>query len=297
MTSPSHQTTRLEAGRYGSQGWPPLLWQCPNAPPESAASFPACAPVTGLRLSPAVALKKNLKELEFRGRNVLRSLLVPGALRALRHAAEQAATVEEFVALAANFNHLRIKIAPSQNPVEIAQLLKLLSEQPPKTLLEIGTAKGGTFFLFSRVAAPDALLISLDLPLQRSGLGSPAWRDKLCRSFARAQQRIELVRADSHKPATAEGIRQLLGDRLVDFLLIDGDHSYEGAKTDYELYSPLVARGGLIGFHDIVPVASDRNNGVPQLWQELKKSWPFMEFVADWGQGAFGIGVVKNSSW
>jgi hypothetical protein len=79
--------------------------------------------------------------------------------------------------------------------------------------------------------------------------------------------------------------------------LIDGDHSYEGAKTDYELYSPLVARGGLIGFHDIVPVPSDRNNGVPQIWQELKKSWPFMEFVADWGQGAFGIGVVKNSTW
>ena len=243
-----------------------------------------------------MALKNTLKELEFRGRNFLRSLLVPGAIRALRHATEPAAAVEDYVALAANFNYLHIKIAPSQNPGEIAQLLKLLARQPPKTLLEIGTAKGGTLFLFSRVAASDALLISLDLPLQRSGLGSPAWRDKLCRSFARDQQKIELVRADSHQPATAAGIRQLLGGRPVDFLLIDGDHSYEGAKIDYELYSPLVAKGGLIGFHDIVPVASDRNNGVPQLWQELKKNWPVMEFVADWGQGAFGIGVVRNSA-
>jgi len=38
-----------------------------------------------------------------------------------------------------------------------------------------------------------------------------------------------------------------------DFLFIDGDHTYEGVEGDFEMYSPLVRRGGIIAFHDIVP--------------------------------------------
>jgi hypothetical protein len=34
MTSLPHLTTRLEAGRYGSQGWLPLRWAEPDAPPR-----------------------------------------------------------------------------------------------------------------------------------------------------------------------------------------------------------------------------------------------------------------------
>ncbi len=38
--------------------------------------------------------------------------------------------------------------------------------------------------------------------------------------------------------------------RSIEFLWIDGDHSYEGAKMDFDFYSPLVVDGGLIAFHD-----------------------------------------------
>lgn len=36
----------------------------------------------------------------------------------------------------------------------------------------------------------------------------------------------------------------------IRFLLIDADHSYEGVKRDFERWSPHVATGGLIVFHD-----------------------------------------------
>lgn len=36
----------------------------------------------------------------------------------------------------------------------------------------------------------------------------------------------------------------------IDFLHIDGDHTYEGVKIDWELYSPKVRRGGYITIHD-----------------------------------------------
>lgn len=36
----------------------------------------------------------------------------------------------------------------------------------------------------------------------------------------------------------------------IDFLFIDGDHSIEGCKTDFNLYSPKIVSGGFIAFHD-----------------------------------------------
>jgi predicted O-methyltransferase YrrM len=46
-------------------------------------------------------------------------------------------------------------------------------------------------------------------------------------------------------------------DGELDLLFIDGDHSYEGVKRDYELYVSKVKPGGLILFHDATygPVA------------------------------------------
>lgn len=36
----------------------------------------------------------------------------------------------------------------------------------------------------------------------------------------------------------------------IDFLFIDGDHHYQGVKTDWELYSPLLKSGSIIALHD-----------------------------------------------
>jgi predicted O-methyltransferase YrrM len=37
----------------------------------------------------------------------------------------------------------------------------------------------------------------------------------------------------------------------IDFLFIDGDHSYEGVKKDWDLYSPLLKPNSIVLFHDI----------------------------------------------
>jgi len=36
----------------------------------------------------------------------------------------------------------------------------------------------------------------------------------------------------------------------IDFLFIDGDHSYEGCRGDIEAWRPHVKRGGIIALHD-----------------------------------------------
>ncbi len=49
----------------------------------------------------------------------------------------------------------------------------------------------------------------------------------------------------------------------VDFLFIDGDHSYESCKKDWELYSPLLKQGAIVTFHD-----TGWAEGVKQVVQE-----------------------------
>ena len=185
-----------------------------------------------------------------------------------------------------------VDIRPIQLPGEIESLLDLAKSLEPRTVLEIGTARGGTLFLLATVASDDALLVSVDLPFGRFGGGYAKPRRRLYRAFARRGQQVKLLQADSHERDTREAVRRMLEHRAVDLLLIDGDHTYEGVQLDVRDYAPLVRDGGLIVFHDIAPGDENDVGGVPRFWQELKGRIDVDEIVEDWSQGGFGIGVV-----
>src|SRR5262245_26197878 len=51
----------------------------------------------------------------------------------------------------------------TQEPTEIEWLFERVREARPRTVLEIGLQCGGTFFLWTRAAAPDAHLLAIDL--------------------------------------------------------------------------------------------------------------------------------------
>lgn len=204
-----------------------------------------------------------------------------------------------------SFDHHGIDVNAFQLRSEIASLLDLLAENPPGALLEIGTASGGTLFMLTRVARDDAVIVSVDLPggvlgdrlITRSST-YPRWRSKLYERFGRDGQTMHVLRADSHLEATRAAVLERLGGRPLDFLLIDGDHSYTGVARDFELYLPLVAPGGLVAFHDIVPGGPGKHGdpgGVPQFWQELKTTHADAhEFVEDWEWGSCSIGVIRK---
>ncbi|MGQ9691608.1 MAG: class I SAM-dependent methyltransferase [Thermoproteota archaeon] len=200
--------------------------------------------------------------------------------------------LDDTLDLAFSFKFLGIRIKPAQVKEEIYEFIGLLQKHRPKVTLEIGTANGGTLFLFSHIAPPNATLISIDLPGGPFGGGYPRWKAPLYKSFSRGRQRIYLLRADSHNPATLEKVMLILVNRKIDFLFIDGDHSYEGVKKDFEMYSPLVRKGGIIAFHDIVPGSSENVGGVPKFWGEVKHGYGYREIIKDWNQGGWGIGIL-----
>src|SRR5262249_17021459 len=51
-----------------------------------------------------------------------------------------------------------------QEPREARALLRIVRELRPTRVVEVGTAHGGSFLLWARAAAPDATLVSVDLP-------------------------------------------------------------------------------------------------------------------------------------
>lgn len=195
------------------------------------------------------------------------------------------------------FSYARNHIGITQLPEEIRRLWVLVQALRPKRTLEIGLDEGGTLFLWTRAAEPDAQLIAVDTrPPGRLGRLSPF--QLVRRAFACEMQRVHLLLGrDSHAPETRNLVLSLLAGEHLDFLFIDGDHSYEGVKTDFELYSPLVRRGGLIAFHDVWPAhlktgAPGPNDGVVQFWRELEAAHE-TELITSRAPDGFGIGVVR----
>jgi len=182
-------------------------------------------------------------------------------------------------------------IKPSQVPSEILSLANIVQELKPKTVLEVGTNKGGTLFLFTRLADPQATVVSVDLPMGMYGGGYPDWKIPLYESFRLDKQALHLVRADSHAIETLEKVKSILAGRPVDFLFIDADHTYEGVKKDFDLYSPLVRPGGVIAFHDIVAHPPSYGCGVDIFWNEIKRP-ESLEFIEDRNQEWGGVGIL-----
>ncbi len=181
---------------------------------------------------------------------------------------------------------------------EIIPFLKENFPSPPAAVAEIGRAKGGTLMLLCRAAAPDALIISLDLPgAIHSGpvpaLNKGAWRLPLLRAMAGPGQDLRLIDGDSKLPSSTALFEGALDGRKLDLLFIDGDHTWEGVKSDYETYSRFVRPGGVIAFHDIQPGLEDFGVAVSRFWRTAHLPGTRKEYIEDPAQVSYGIGALR----
>ena len=244
-----------------------------------------------LRIITNEGLFSFLKKVSY---HIIRPFLIPYAIRKLREGVSKISKLEKLVNFVFEFKVDGLNIAPVQVKEEILELLKILEKLKPKTILEIGTANGGTLFLFCQVADPNATIISIDLPGGKFGGGYPRWKIPLYKSFAKNNQKIHLLREDSHSPKTLEKVKAILKGKKLDFLFIDGDHTYEGVKKDFEMYSKLVKKGGIIAFHDIVYHPFVPECQVEKLWKEIKvlRRYETKEIISSHNQTWAGIGVI-----
>lgn len=179
---------------------------------------------------------------------------------------------------------------PIPEAMQVPQELEVFKEKAKgkKLICEIGTALGGTLYQLIQVADDNAEIVSIDLPGGKFGgeYGQPDV--KLMTSWLRANQQIHIIRNDSKGYMTVNKVKEILAGRKFDLLFIDGDHSYEGVKADYEIYKEFA--GDLIVFHDIAE-HNREDVGVRKFWKEIQGDKT--ECIHDEKQGWAGIGFLK----
>lgn len=182
-------------------------------------------------------------------------------------------------------------IFANQEPDELKALAERLMGRPPKVVLEIGTAKGGTLYLWSRIAVPGSLLISIDKPGETGSVGRATL--SIYKSFGRDRDiTVFPIALDSHSEEAHRTVCAALGEKNVDFLFIDGDHSYEGVKMDFWSYRQYISPNGLIALHDVAVEPANTEIQVGRFWSELQEQETQTEtFVSKPGKSP-GIGLV-----
>jgi len=169
-----------------------------------------------------------------------------------------------------------VDFAALQHPVELRMFLEHVRALAPRTILEIGSSCGGSLFAIAQVAAPDATLVSIDLPERMDTPAIIAAIPELFASLVQPTQTLHAIRDRSTLHAVRSELVAKLGGRPLDLLVVDGDHSYGGVSSDLAMYAPLVRRGGLIALHDavVVPDNSGRGYEAGLVWQELQERQP-----------------------
>ena len=155
-----------------------------------------------------------------------------------------------------------------QKRTEVLELIKYIREKEIKSYCEVGVWRGGLFILMT------ALLIRYNKDFERAAVIEP--------EATRLEFIEDYCKLDYFH--TSEDIISPLG---FDLCFIDGDHSYEWVRKDWE---NVGKKSKVVAFHDIKhkPVP-----GVAKCWKEISRNLPSFEITHP-PHEIMGIGLVNN---
>lgn len=133
--------------------------------------------------------------------------------------------------------------------------------------IEIGVAVGDNSLSILKELAVDRLfLIDPYVPYEFDGRIWDASADYAI-AYAKLAEYPQVVWL---RKTSESAIREFQNEEAVDFVYIDGNHSYESVKKDIALYYPLIKNNGLIGGHDYTPYTESVMRAVNEFAEEAK---------------------------
>lgn len=182
-----------------------------------------------------------------------------------------------------------------QGDPEFRRLVELYESLRPRAALEIGTLFGGTLYYWITRAPRGATVVSVDMDVDpRDDRYGPQTRGRarLWPAWASAAGVAlhTLVGPSNTFRASVRG----LAPNGLDFVFIDGNHTYPWARSDLLTYWDQVNPGGVVAFHDIY--RRTEIDEVWRLWAELREAGhDCEEFSSVPDQDDYGIGVVRKA--
>ena len=169
----------------------------------------------------------------------------------------------------------------------------LIKFMRPRTYVELGTHYGASFFAVCQAIEEfkiDCTPVAVDLWIGDEHAGH--YKEEVYDTFKWVHQQKyggigQQLRKDFNEAAKD------FGDNSIDLIHIDGLHTYEAVKNDYETWLPKLSTNGVILFHDTT--VQERGFGVWKLWDEIKEKQVSFNFTHTHGLGIIALGQANTN--
>lgn len=165
------------------------------------------------------------------------------------------------------------------SPYEVMVITSVIAKKRPKRLLEIGTFDGNTTLQMALNSPEDALIHTIDLPAGEFETSAPVLESDL-QFIADEKKQIRKFQGTSIKQkvcqhfgdSTSYDFTKFTKEGPLDFIFVDGGHSYACVQSDTENALRSLAENGCILWHDFTP----HFGGVFQFLLELSQTLPLV---------------------
>jgi GT2 family glycosyltransferase len=158
----------------------------------------------------------------------------------------------------------------------------------PNTLVELGTHSGNSYFGFCQAMAafvPGGRAYAVDTWVGDEHAGT--YEEDVFAGVSAFNQE-HFGQFSTLLRTTFDDARAYFPQGQVDLLHIDGMHSYEAVRHDFEAWQDALSPGGVVVFHDTN--VRERDFGVWRFWNEVRQQYPAFEFDHSNGLGVLGVG-------
>lgn len=158
----------------------------------------------------------------------------------------------------------------------------------PSTFVELGTFRGMSYLAFCQAVKRLGLTTACyAVDTWRGDQHSGSYGDEIFEPLSKYNTETYSEFSTLIQSTFDEAASRFV-PHSIDLLHIDGLHTYEAVRHDWEMWQTKLSSRAVVLFHDTA--VRDRDFGVWRLWSELSRRYPHFEFLHGCGLGVLGFG-------